>query len=126
MSTAIKLLTSKNVTMKKLFFVTALAALTASTKAQDSSATATDTQNTQVTSTDTYRSTDRSTSADKTFTWSLGVEPTIPIGHFSDLSGFGLGGSLEAELKAASRLGLTVNAGYIDYFGKKSQWCCIS
>lgn len=54
----------------------------------------------------------------KTFIWSIGVEPSIPLGSFKDYSGFGLGGSLQGEYKPGKRVGITVNAGYIDYFGK--------
>jgi len=104
--------------MKKLFFVIATTAFTTLTKAQDTSATMTDTQDNSVTVRDTYTSPDRNTSGDKSVILSIGVEPTIPIGHFNDLSGFGLGGFLQSEFKPASRVGITVNAGYIDYFGK--------
>ena len=104
--------------MKKLFFVIAITAVTGSLKAQDTSATINDAQNNPATVTDTYSKPDRSTSGDKTVTWSIGVEPTVPIGHFGDLSGFGLGGFLQSELKPGNRVGITVNAGYIDYFGK--------
>jgi hypothetical protein len=53
----------------------------------------------------------------KTMMWSIGVQPSIPIGEFTAYSGFGLGGSIQGEYKP-SRIGITLNAGYIDYFGK--------
>jgi len=58
--------------------------------------------------------------AAKKFIWSLGIEPSIPIGNFHEYSGFGLGGSLMGEYKPG-RLGITMNAGFIDYFGKSNE-----
>ena len=55
---------------------------------------------------------------DKTFIWSIGFEPSIPIGHFHDLAKFGFGGSLQGEIKASRNVGVTINAGYIAYSGK--------
>src|SRR5262245_2289365 len=55
---------------------------------------------------------------DKTLIWSIGIEPSIPIGHFHDLAKFGFGGSLKGEIKAARNVVITVNAGYIAYSGK--------
>jgi len=60
---------------------------------------------------------DKSASANKTVIWSIGVEPSLPITHFNDLSGFGLGASFQGEYKPG-RAGITLNFGYIDYFGK--------
>jgi len=54
----------------------------------------------------------------KKFIWSIGVEPSIPLGNFSNYTGFGIGGSLQGEYKPADRLGITLNFGFIDYFGK--------
>src|SRR6266498_3740949 len=62
--------------------------------------------------------TNRNSPGNKTFIWSIGVEPSIPVGRFNDYSGFGLGGSLQGEYKPGNKVGLTINAGYIDYFGK--------
>jgi hypothetical protein len=62
-------------------------------------------------------STNKSATNNKTFIWSIGIEPSIPVGHFNDYSGFGLGGSLQGEYKPG-RAGITLNLGYIDYFGK--------
>jgi hypothetical protein len=53
----------------------------------------------------------------KKMIWSIGVQPSIPIGEFTAYSGFGLGGSFQGEYKP-SRVGITLNAGFIDYFGK--------
>jgi len=49
--------------------------------------------------------------------WSIGINPSIPLGEFSSYSGFGLGANLQGEYKPG-RAGLTLNFGYIDYFGK--------
>ena len=57
-------------------------------------------------------------SATKTFIWSIGVEPSMPVGNFHNFSSFGLGGSLQGEIKPGNKVGITINAGYIDYFGK--------
>jgi hypothetical protein len=54
---------------------------------------------------------------DRMFIWSIGVEPSLPVGKFNRYSGFGLGGSVQGEYKPARMLGITVNAGYMDYFG---------
>jgi len=56
-------------------------------------------------------------SRSKSVIWSLGLEPSLPIGNFHNYSGFGLGGSFQGEYKP-NRVGITLNAGYIDYFGK--------
>lgn len=55
---------------------------------------------------------------DKTLIWSIGVEPSMPVGHFHDLAKFGFGASLQGEIKAGRNVGVTVNAGYIAYSGK--------
>jgi hypothetical protein len=103
--------------MKKLFFAIAVGVFTTSANAQDTSDNVKGTQITPTPGTDTYTKPDRNISGNKTFIWSIGVEPTLPMGHFNDLSGFGLGGSLQGEYKPG-KIGITVNAGYIDYFGK--------
>ena len=56
-------------------------------------------------------------SSGKNIIWSLGVEPSLPIGHFNDLASFGVGASLQGEYKSG-KAGITLNMGYIDYFGK--------
>jgi hypothetical protein len=50
--------------------------------------------------------------------FSIGVEPSLPIGDFNTLYNFGIGGSLQGEYKASSDLGITLNAGYLTYSGK--------
>jgi hypothetical protein len=94
----------KNKTMKKLFFVATVTAFSILAKAQDS----------LMSPANTYSST---STTGKTFIWSIGIEPQIPIGNFNNFSGFGLGGSLQGEYKPG-KIGITANVGYIDYFGK--------
>jgi hypothetical protein len=50
--------------------------------------------------------------------FSIGVEPSLPIGDFADFYNFGIGGSLQGEYKASSDLGITLNAGYLTYSAK--------
>lgn len=64
---------------------------------------------------DTYSSQPSSTT--KHFIWSIGLNPSIPLGHFSDLSSFGFGGNLQGEYKPG-KAGITLNFGYINYLGK--------
>lgn len=99
--------------MKRLFFLMTLAASSIAIQAQD----------TMSRLADTLRTTQESygyanTKTSKSFIWSIGIEPSMPVGHFRTYSSFGLGGSLQGEYKAGSMIGLTINAGYIDYFGK--------
>lgn len=63
--------------------------------------------------------TTKTSSSTKNFIWSIGINPSLPIGHFSDLSGFGFGGNFQGEYKPG-KAGITLNFGYIDYFGKTS------
>jgi hypothetical protein len=93
--------------MKKLIIVMALAALAASVSAQKNSERADGG----------YESSDFG-SDDRMFIWSLGIEPSVPIGNFSKYANFGLGGSLQGEYKPIQTIGITANAGYINYFGK--------
>jgi hypothetical protein len=59
----------------------------------------------------------KTSTTSKNFIWSIGVNPSIPLGHFSTYSGFGIGGDVQGEYKPG-RAGITLNFGYIDYFGK--------
>ncbi|HXS55975.1 MAG TPA: hypothetical protein VN726_07605 [Hanamia sp.] len=56
----------------------------------------------------------------KTSFWTIAINPSMPIGHFNTYSGFGLGGYLGWEYKTSGSFGITLNAGYIDYFGKNT------
>lgn len=55
---------------------------------------------------------------DKTLIWSIGVEPSVPVGHFHDFAHVGFGGSLQGEIKASRNVGITLNGGYVAYSGK--------
>jgi hypothetical protein len=61
--------------------------------------------------------TTKASSTTKNFIWSIGLNPSIPLGHFGDLSSFGFGGNFQGEYKPG-KAGITLNFGYIDYFGK--------
>ena len=92
--------------MKKIILVIAMAAFTISTNGQDTS---------MVSSPHIYAS--GNSYSNKTFIGGIGIEPSVPFGHFKRYSGFGFGGSVQGELKL-KKVGITLNVGYIDYFGK--------
>ena len=96
--------------MKNLLLIMAISVFAISTNAQDT--TMVNRQDTSmVLASNTY------SSSNKTFIGSIGIEPSIPFGHFNRYSGFGFGGSLQGELKPG-KVGVTLSIGYIDYFGK--------
>jgi hypothetical protein len=64
---------------------------------------------------DTY--TDKSPSMKNNFKWNIGLEPAVPVGNFHNFSNFGLGGSFQGEYRPG-KLGITLSAGYVNYFGK--------
>ena len=101
--------------MKKLFLVTAVAAFAISTNAQDTSMVGHTQDTSRVSAARMYAS--GNSLRNRTFIWSIGIEPSIPFGHFKRYSSFGFGGSLQGELKPG-KVGITLNVGYIDYFGK--------
>jgi len=101
--------------MKKLLLVMAITAFTISTNAQDTSVVGQTQDSSMVSPHRMYTS--GNASGNKTFIWSIGIEPSIPFGHFKRYSGFGFGGSVQGELKPG-KVGITLNIGYIDYFGK--------
>jgi hypothetical protein len=82
--------------MKKLLFVVAVIAISTGAFAQDK----------------------KKSSSESKFTGSIGVDAALPIGTFGDIYSFGIGGTLEGEYMAASSVGITLNAGYIDFIGK--------
>jgi hypothetical protein len=87
--------------MRKIIFATVIAAFSLQLNAQDVNTTESDDFD----------------PADKMFIWSIGIEPSVPVGNFNKHSGFGLGGSVQGECKPTRMLGITVNAGYLNYFG---------
>jgi hypothetical protein len=90
--------------MKKVAFVTVIVAFAIQVKAQNIDRT--------------YEDDDER--MDKMFIWSIGIEPSVPVGNFNNYSMFGLGGSVQGEYKPSRMVGITVNAGYLDYFGTES------
>lgn len=103
-------------TMKKLFSAAVIAVLLIPGYAQDTSVVVNDPY-TNKTKSEVYRDHGNVT-LDKTLIWSIGIEPSIPVGHFNEYAGFGFGGSLQAEIKSGRNVGVTINAGYIVYSGK--------
>ena len=82
--------------MKKLLLATIILLTVASVKAQN-----------------------KGMSSDGSIQFSIGVEPSLPIGDFHTIGyTFGIGGSLQGEYKASSDLGITLSAGYITYSAK--------
>lgn len=51
--------------------------------------------------------------------FSLGLEAALPIGDFGDTHSFGIGGSVQGDYSIAESLDITLNAGYINFSGKK-------
>ena len=74
--------------MKKMFFIVASVAFSIVLNAQDSSMSNQDNYG------DKSNTGYKTESATKTFIWSIGVEPSMPVGNFHNFSSFGLGGSL--------------------------------
>lgn len=99
--------------MKNILFVIAILAISAA-NAQDSLSSV------QNTTENMPKHHDKSVSTNKMVVWSIGIEPSVPFGNFSNFSGFGLGGSLQTEFLTSKKLGITINAGYLDYFGKSA------
>lgn len=51
----------------------------------------------------------------------IAAEIGLPSGNFSNLSGIGLGASLKADLPVAENLALTLNVGFMNFFGRRNQ-----
>ncbi len=97
--------------MKKVLVYIAIAVISYSASAQNDS-----------TSQEVPYQSNKSNGSDygKTRFWTIAINPSMPIGHFNTYSGFGLGGYLGWEYKTSRSFGITLNAGYIDYFGKNT------
>ncbi|MCX2475647.1 hypothetical protein OQZ33_15040 [Pedobacter sp. MC2016-05] len=52
---------------------------------------------------------------------SIGAEFGLPSGNFVSLSGIGLGASAKAEFPVSPQIVLTVNVGFMNFFGKRNQ-----
>ncbi|MFC4141446.1 hypothetical protein [Pedobacter mendelii] len=50
----------------------------------------------------------------------LGADAGFPSGNFSGVSSIGVGASLKAEFPIASEFAITVNGGFINFFGKRN------
>jgi hypothetical protein len=98
-------------TMKKVLLCIAIAAISYSVSAQNDSTS----QEVQYQPKKSYAS-----NSGKTSLWTIAINPSIPFGHFNTYSGFGLGGYLGWEYKTSRSFGITLNAGYVDYFGKNT------
>jgi len=51
----------------------------------------------------------------------IGAEIGLPSGNFSGLSGIGLGASVKAGFPVAEDFALTLNGGFMNFFGKRNQ-----
>ncbi|MBT2564479.1 hypothetical protein J7E50_06555 [Pedobacter sp. ISL-68] len=51
----------------------------------------------------------------------IGAEIGLPSGNFSNLSGIGLGASVKADLPVAENFALTLNVGFMNFFGRRNQ-----
>ncbi|WP_025143182.1 hypothetical protein [Pedobacter jeongneungensis] len=51
----------------------------------------------------------------------IAAEIGLPSGNFSNLSGIGLGVSVKADLPVAESFALTLNAGFMNFFGRRNQ-----
>lgn len=77
--------------MKKVLFVAALAVASFSVNAQ----------------------------SDSKIKFSLGAEVALPVGDLADVSSVGFGGSVQGDYNLDEQLALTLNAGYLNFTGKK-------
>ena len=51
----------------------------------------------------------------------IAAEIGLPSGNFSNLSGIGLGASVKADLPVAENFALTLNVGFMNFFGRRNQ-----
>ncbi|MCX2575502.1 hypothetical protein [Pedobacter sandarakinus] len=59
--------------------------------------------------------------AQNTTSVDIGAEINLPSGNFSNVSAIGLGGSVKASFPISSAFALSLNAGYTNFFGKRTQ-----
>ncbi|RZL31516.1 MAG: hypothetical protein EOP00_35015 [Pedobacter sp.] len=52
---------------------------------------------------------------------SIGPEFGLPSGNFTNISGIGLGASVKADFPIAPEVSLTLDAGFMNFFGKKNK-----
>ncbi|GAA4198204.1 hypothetical protein GCM10022289_06600 [Pedobacter jeongneungensis] len=51
----------------------------------------------------------------------IGAEIGLPSGNFSNLSGIGSGASVKADFPVTENFALTLNAGFMNFFGRRNQ-----
>ncbi|WP_406825896.1 hypothetical protein [Pedobacter sp. KACC 23697] len=51
----------------------------------------------------------------------IAAEIGLPSGNFSNLSAIGLGASVKADLPVAENFAITLNAGFMNFFGRRNQ-----
>lgn len=51
----------------------------------------------------------------------IGAEIGLPSGNFTSLTGIGLGASLKFDIPVSPNLAVTLNGGYMNFFGKHNQ-----
>ncbi|SDG47622.1 hypothetical protein SAMN05421827_1074 [Pedobacter terrae] len=51
----------------------------------------------------------------------VAAEFGLPSGNFTNLSAIGLGASVKADLPVAENFAITLNVGFMNFFGKKNQ-----
>jgi len=59
--------------------------------------------------------------AQNTASIGIAAEIGLPSGNFNNLSGIGLGASVKADLPVAENFAITLNAGFMNFFGKRNQ-----
>jgi len=52
----------------------------------------------------------------------IGAEIGLPSGNFVNLSGIGLGASIKADFSIASDFAISLNGGFVNFFGKRNQF----
>lgn len=57
-------------------------------------------------------------SSDQPFTFSIGLNPSLPLGDFGKGYSFGIGGQLQGEYKFSDQLSGIATTGYSVFFGK--------
>ncbi|UKT64604.1 hypothetical protein [Pedobacter mucosus] len=51
----------------------------------------------------------------------VGAEIGLPSGNFTSITNIGLGVSVKADLPIATKFGIILNGGYMNFFGKRNQ-----
>lgn len=51
---------------------------------------------------------------------SIGTELGLPSGNFANVSGVGVGASLKADFPISTDFAITLNGGYMNFFGKRT------